>query len=164
MPSPLFTLDGMITGHHALVLDEVLDHAIVGPDGRLLVSMVDVLAIARLDRDADVLLVEFVDGASRAIRMADVLERDGAIDRALDRASSRSGRRCVALPTVVRGLRGVDGGGLDQGDDLCSVRRIAMNTLETVWMPRDRAHPWHHEPIVSPGPDLVSLMHLVQGR
>jgi RNA polymerase sigma-70 factor (ECF subfamily) len=30
-------------------------------------------------------------------------------------------------------------------------------------MPLDRAHPWHHEPIVSPGPDLVSLMQLVQG-
>lgn len=25
------------------------------------------------------------------------------------------------------------------------------------------AHPWHHDPIVSPGPDLVSLMHRVQG-
>jgi RNA polymerase sigma-70 factor (ECF subfamily) len=37
-----------------------------------------------------------------------------------------------------------------------------MNGVAAVWMPRDRAHPWHHDPIVSPGPDLVSLMHLVQ--
>lgn len=77
MSSPLFALDGMISSHHALVLDKVLDRAILGHEGRLLVSMVDVLAIARLDRDADVLLVEFVDGASRALRMADVIECDG---------------------------------------------------------------------------------------
>jgi RNA polymerase sigma-70 factor (ECF subfamily) len=37
-----------------------------------------------------------------------------------------------------------------------------VTTLATVWMPFDRAHPWHHDPIVSPGPDLVSLMQLVQ--
>jgi RNA polymerase sigma-70 factor (ECF subfamily) len=29
-------------------------------------------------------------------------------------------------------------------------------------MPVDRAHPWHHDPIASPRPDLVSLMQLVQ--
>lgn len=38
-----------------------------------------------------------------------------------------------------------------------------MTAVAAVWMPLDRAHPWHHEPIVSPGPDLVSLMQLVQG-
>lgn len=86
MSSPLFALDGMISGHHALVLDEVLDHAIAGSDGRLLVSMVDVLAIAFLDRDADMLLVEFADGTSRALRVADVLERDGvSIELWIDR-------------------------------------------------------------------------------
>jgi RNA polymerase sigma-70 factor, ECF subfamily len=37
-----------------------------------------------------------------------------------------------------------------------------MNAVIAVWMPLDRAHPWHHDPIVSPGPDLVSLMHHVQ--
>jgi RNA polymerase sigma-70 factor (ECF subfamily) len=34
--------------------------------------------------------------------------------------------------------------------------------LEAEGMAPDRAHPWHHEPIVSPGPDLVSLMQRVQ--
>ena len=38
-----------------------------------------------------------------------------------------------------------------------------MTVVAVDWMPLDRAHPWHHEPIVSPGPDLVSLMQLVQG-
>jgi RNA polymerase sigma-70 factor (ECF subfamily) len=37
-----------------------------------------------------------------------------------------------------------------------------MTAVAAVWMPLDRAHPWHHEPIVSVGPDLVSLMQLVQ--
>jgi hypothetical protein len=73
MSSPLFALDGMLSGH-ALVLDDVLDHAAIDSQGRVLVAMVDVLAIVRLDRDADVLLVEFLDGTSRAFRTADVLE------------------------------------------------------------------------------------------
>jgi len=37
-----------------------------------------------------------------------------------------------------------------------------MSVLAEVWMTRDRAHPWHHDPIVSLGPDLVSLMQRVQ--
>ena len=37
-----------------------------------------------------------------------------------------------------------------------------MSASTAVWMPQDREHPWHHEPIVSPGPDLVSLMQRVQ--
>ena len=38
-----------------------------------------------------------------------------------------------------------------------------MIALATVWMPLERAHPWHHDPIISPGPDLMALMQLVQG-
>jgi len=37
-----------------------------------------------------------------------------------------------------------------------------MTALGAMWTSLDRAHPWHHEPIVSPGPDLVSLMQRVQ--
>ena len=37
-----------------------------------------------------------------------------------------------------------------------------MTAVAAVLMPLDRAHPWHHDPIVSPGPDLMSLMQLVQ--
>jgi hypothetical protein len=76
MSSLLCSFDGLIPGHHALVVDDVLDHAVVDAEGRVLVSMVDVLAIGCLDQRADVLLVEFVDGASRAFRVADVAERD----------------------------------------------------------------------------------------
>ncbi len=135
MSSPLFVLDGMISAHGSLVLDDVVDRVVVRSHGRLLVSMVDVLAIVRLDRGADVLLVEFVDGSSPAFRIADVLERDDVFIAAADRVSSRS--PCVEQPAVVAGRRRLAGGGLDQGDDLCSVRRIAMTTLEAVWMTLD---------------------------
>ncbi len=37
-----------------------------------------------------------------------------------------------------------------------------MTALAAVWMPLDWVHPWHHEPIVSPGPNHVSLMQRVQ--
>ncbi len=37
-----------------------------------------------------------------------------------------------------------------------------MSAAALEWKPLDRVHPWHHEPIVSPGPDPVSLMQLVQ--
>lgn len=76
MSTPLFVLDGMMSSQRAFALDEVLDHAAVDSDGRPLVSMVDVLAIVHLAREADVLLVEFVDGSSLAFRIPDVLERD----------------------------------------------------------------------------------------
>ena len=37
-----------------------------------------------------------------------------------------------------------------------------MTALAAVLISLDRAHPWHHDPIVSPGPDHVSLMRRVQ--
>lgn len=76
MSAPLFALDGMLSGSETLALGEVLDRIVVDSERRLLVSLIDVLAVARLDRNSDVLLVEFVDGSSRALRVADVLERN----------------------------------------------------------------------------------------
>ena len=37
-----------------------------------------------------------------------------------------------------------------------------MTAATAVRMSRTREHPWHHEPIASPAPDLASLMHAVQ--
>jgi len=37
-----------------------------------------------------------------------------------------------------------------------------MTALAAVWMPLDRAHPWHHDAIASPRTDHVSLMQRVQ--
>jgi hypothetical protein len=65
----------MVSGHQRLAVDDVLDHVVVDSDGRLLVALIDVLAIVRLDSDADLLLVEFADGSSRALRLCAVFER-----------------------------------------------------------------------------------------
>jgi RNA polymerase sigma-70 factor, ECF subfamily len=37
-----------------------------------------------------------------------------------------------------------------------------MTAVNAAQVPHVPVHPWHHEPIVTPGPDLVSLMQLVQ--
>ncbi len=37
-----------------------------------------------------------------------------------------------------------------------------MNAANAISVPRSDRHPWQHDPIVSPGPDLVSLMLRVQ--
>jgi RNA polymerase sigma-70 factor, ECF subfamily len=37
-----------------------------------------------------------------------------------------------------------------------------MTAVNAAQVPPLRVHPWHHEPIATPGPDLVSLMQLVQ--
>lgn len=78
--SPLFTIAAMAPGRqqsqHALDLGDVVDRAVVDSDGRIVIPMIDVLATARLGVEADLLLVEFVDGASRALRMAEVVRSD----------------------------------------------------------------------------------------
>ena len=59
-----------------LGLDDIVGHAVVDPCGRVLISMIDVLAAAHLGVEADLLLVEFVDGSSRALRLAEVIDGD----------------------------------------------------------------------------------------
>ena len=76
MGSPLFTVDGMFHGRCSLTIDDLLDHVEVDSDGRLLVAMIDVLALVRLDADAEVLLVQCHDGGSRALRLPDVVGGD----------------------------------------------------------------------------------------
>ena len=76
MSSPLLTVDGMILGRHDLTAEQILDHAVVDADGRLLVSMIDALAIVRLRSDAELVLVEFADGASCALRVPEILDRN----------------------------------------------------------------------------------------
>ena len=76
MPSPLLTVDGMLDGHCTIMIERVLDHAVVDGDGQLLVSMIDVLAIMRLAADAEVLVVRFRNGASRALRVPEIVVGD----------------------------------------------------------------------------------------
>lgn len=76
MPSPLLTVEGMLDGHCTITIERVLDDAVVDGDGRLLVSMIDVLAIMRLAADAKVLVVRFRDGASHALRVPEIVVGD----------------------------------------------------------------------------------------
>ncbi len=66
----------MVSGHRELTVDPLIDLARVDADGRRVVSMIDVLALMRLHVAAELLLVGFVNGASRAIRMSEIVERD----------------------------------------------------------------------------------------
>ncbi len=56
-----------------LTIDRVLDHATVGPEGQLRVSMIDLLASVRTGAEAEILLVAFADGSSHAWRLSDIL-------------------------------------------------------------------------------------------
>ncbi len=76
MPSPLLNIDGMLDGDRAVTIEHLLDHTVVDGDGRLLVPMIDVLAIVRLAADAEILLVHVLGGASLALRVPEIVEGD----------------------------------------------------------------------------------------
>ena len=77
MESSLFTVEGMFHGRTSLAIEHLLDHVMVDTEGRLLVAMIDVLALVRIDADAELLLVHCHDGSSRALRLPDVVDVDG---------------------------------------------------------------------------------------
>ena len=77
MSSPLLTVEGMLDDHCLVTVERVLVDAVVDGEGRLLLSMIDVLAIMRLSADAEVLIVRFRDGASHALRVPDIVVDDG---------------------------------------------------------------------------------------
>ncbi len=77
MPSSSsITVAGMVSDHRELPVELLIDIAGVDADGRCFVSLIDVLARMQLHVDAELLLVEFANGASRAIRMSEIVERD----------------------------------------------------------------------------------------
>ena len=113
MPAPLLTVDGMISGGEALACDDLLDHAVIDADGRLLVALIDVLAIVHLDADAELLLVEFTDGSSRAFRVPEVLEHEdlfvqlpfeGAVDAGPAGSPARLWSQRFGLSPAVRSI------------------------------------------------------------
>jgi len=76
MTLSIITVTGMVSGSPELTVDQLVDHAVVDGQGRLLVSMIDVLALIRPRADADLLLFEFTNGASRALRISEIVESD----------------------------------------------------------------------------------------
>ena len=76
MSSTIFTVEGMFHSHGAIAVDDLLDVAVVSCDGHLLVPLVDLLALVRIDADAEVVLVNAHDGASWALRMPEIIDGD----------------------------------------------------------------------------------------
>lgn len=76
MSSPLLTVEGMLDDHCRVTIERLVDDAVVDGDGRLLVSMIDVLAIMRLTADAELLMVRFRDGTSHALRVPEIVVGD----------------------------------------------------------------------------------------
>ncbi len=76
MASPLLSARGMFHGTDVLEVEHLLGHAVVDASGRILVPIVDVLAILRIDVDAELLVVHSRGGACRALRLPDVVACD----------------------------------------------------------------------------------------
>lgn len=76
MTTSLLTVDGMVHHQADLVVERLIDHAVVDGHGRLLVAMVDVLAMVQLDADAEVVRVQCVDGTSCVMRVAEIVDED----------------------------------------------------------------------------------------
>jgi hypothetical protein len=66
----------MLDGDRDVTIEHVLECAVVDDLGRLLVPMIDVLAIMRLAADAEVLVVRFCNGASTALRVPEIVESE----------------------------------------------------------------------------------------
>jgi hypothetical protein len=77
MGSPLFKVDGMLRADGPLAIEHLVDFVVVDSAGRLLVDIVDLLAMLRIDVDAELLLVTFRDGSSRALPLPEVVDSDG---------------------------------------------------------------------------------------
>jgi hypothetical protein len=74
--SSLLSAEGMFHGHRNLSIEQVFDHAGLDADGRILLPIVDVLAILRIDADAQLLMVNYAGGASCVLRLSDTVTSD----------------------------------------------------------------------------------------
>lgn len=72
MPDTLITIEGMVHHHAPLTIESILDAATVDADGRILVPMLDILALMRLDADAEIVLVRFRIGTSCALSVREL--------------------------------------------------------------------------------------------
>ena len=75
MLNTLIATDGMVDRDAALTVERILDVAIVDADGRILVRMIDVLALVRLDADAEIVLVRHRNGSSCALSVRELTNR-----------------------------------------------------------------------------------------
>ncbi len=110
--APLISVDGLV-GPRSLTAHRLLDVAFVDRCGRIVVSFVDVFAMIRLDRSAEIVLVELVDGSSTALTVRDVVRCDEIVlqlemrvgsHRFVPRLRSTTSDRSFT-GTPIRGLR-----------------------------------------------------------
>ena len=76
MSSPLLIVDGMVHHRCSITIQQLIDHAVVDGHGRILVPMIEVLAMGRLDADAELVSLRSPNGASQVLRVAEIIERD----------------------------------------------------------------------------------------
>jgi hypothetical protein len=64
--------------HHrcSITIEQLIDHAVVDGDGMVLVPLLDVLALGRIDADAQLVSLDSASGASYVLRVAEIIERD----------------------------------------------------------------------------------------
>ena len=74
MPTPLFTVEGMVCHRGTLTVEQVLDHAFVVDRQRRLVAMIDLLAVIRVTHDADIVVVHVDGGASCALKISQLVD------------------------------------------------------------------------------------------
>lgn len=96
------TAQGLVNQCGPIGLDRLIDVATAGPGGRLVVELVDLLAIVGLGVAADLLMVELGDGSSVAVPLGSitggssdhlfVLGPDGASDSVVVRWAAAPGR------------------------------------------------------------------------
>jgi len=75
MSSPLLTVDGMVHRRCSITIEQLIDHAVVDGHGRILVPMIDVLAMGHLDSEAELVSLRSPNGASHVLRVSEVIER-----------------------------------------------------------------------------------------
>ncbi len=170
-PMPVITVEGLVSRPPVTLL-ELLEVAFVDRDGRVLVRIVDVFAMMRLDRSAEILLLAFLDGSVTAVTIREVVADDDLCVH-LDVAHEAG----VVIPRLVGRLRGVPMPRTralgNDGDHVCLVRRGRVMGVQTSMLVADgpgRSEPdmrvarpdrWHHDPI-APVRDPMILMERVQ--
>lgn len=95
MPHTLIATDGMVHHDAPLTVERILDLAIVDADGHILVRMIDILALVRLDADAEIVLVRHRDGSSCALSVRELTNRSDLFVLLDVRVASTTGTEVV---------------------------------------------------------------------
>ena len=99
MAAALLDLEGMLRARCAPASGMLGDATHVDGDGRLLVPLVDLLAMAQVGVDVDVVLVHLLDGSCPAFRMSEIVADDMFLHVVLPESDLAGGAWSVRLRT-----------------------------------------------------------------